>query len=248
MIRLAFAVALVAGTACAPGRSDHVVADTLPWQLDSLHQVMPDCAGTDQACAEVRLEWVVVGGLDSAVADSINASLDRMILADGAGAFTSRDSLVAALFTSFGEFRKDFADAPGGWFDERMMSVACNTPTEFVVRVDAANHFGGAHPNSATVFASFDPVRGTTTDWRVRADSAAILSVAERYFRVERELPDSGSLNEAGWQFDDDRFALPSQGMWCEGNLTLRYNPYEVGAYALGITEFTIPASEIQPR
>lgn len=244
----AHCMTLLALAGCAAQSGAPSAPDTLAWHLDSLHQEMPDCADAGVPCVEVTLQWVVVISPDSAVADSIAAQVERMTFANQEGVVESRDAMVANLFSGFREFRADFPDAPGGWFDQREMSVACNSAREFVVRLDVANHFGGAHPNSATVFASFDAATGKTTDWRTNVDQGTLLPVAERHFRAARELPDSGSLNGEGWYFDNDRFTLPSQGMWCDGNLALRYNPYESGPYVLGPTEFTIPAAELPPR
>ena len=234
--------------ACTASNGRGAETDTLAWRVDSLVRVMPECAADSiRPCAEVRLEWVVVTD-STAVADSVATEVERMILSSaGEGEFVSRDSMVASLFAGLRDFQRHYPDAPGGWFDQRTISVACNTPDAFVLRLDLVNFFGGAHPNSATVFASFDPRTGSRLDWR-GADLARLQAVAERHFRAARELPDSGSLNAEGWQFAGDRFTLASQGMRCNGDVTLMYNPYEVGPYVLGATEFTIPATELVAR
>lgn len=214
------------------------------WRTDSMIAVLAECpeAGADSACVRIAHRWVVpVDRLSSVATDSLAAATMRLRLAgDSPDSAGSVDAMVQQMFDSFREVHREFPDMPAGWFDELDVAVACDSGEQFAVRADRFWFAGGAHPNTVRRYVAIDRGTGRTIPWRERVDTLALLPRAEAAFREARSLPATGSLNEEGWFFPGDRFTLPVEGMVCGSQVTLYWNAYEVGPYAVGPTEITV--------
>ena len=68
--------------------------------------------------------------------------------------------------------------------------------------------------------------------------------LAEVHFREARELGVDESLSDAGF-FWGESFALPENYALTEEGLYFYYNPYEIAAYVVGPTSFTISREQM---
>ena len=92
---------------------------------------------------------------------------------------------------------------------------------------------------------TFDPSTGRQlTLAEIVPDTNQVKLIAEEAFRQARELTPGESLSEAGF-FWGEPFQLPENWALTADGLYFFYNPYEVAAYAMGITEFTIPRAKL---
>jgi hypothetical protein len=106
---------------------------------------------------------------------------------------------------------------------------------------------GGAHPNSFTVYYSYDKRTGnrlTKSDFI--SDINALTEIAEPLFRELHGLESDQDLEEAGFWFENNKFALNENFYFEDTEMVFYFNSYEITAYAAGPTELRIPVSEIK--
>ena len=112
-----------------------------------------------------------------------------------------------------------------------------------------ASYLGGAHPNSEKRLLVFDIHTAKIINLKnIVADSANFMKIVETYLRKEHEIPANQSLRDAGFFFDDNETTLPLPVDYAitANGLRFVYNPYEIAAYAMGMTEFEIPFAELE--
>ncbi|MDX2062466.1 MAG: RsiV family protein [Bacteroidia bacterium] len=157
---------------------------------------------------------------------------------------------LAALADSFLALARREAPASAPWYLDYHASCLLYDTTRQVATLAFATeaYLGGAHPLTTTRLAMYDLATGKPLpSGAVLTPTATteLLALAERHFRAARGLLPGQSLEAAGFAFPDGRFAQPQQVALGAEGLVLYYGPYEVGPYALGSTEFTIPYGEV---
>jgi hypothetical protein len=118
------------------------------------------------------------------------------------------------------------------------------------VVVKNEGYLGGAHGfNDEQIFV-FDGKTGKVLTWDdiLSPDSKDIfVRAAEAEFRRARDMKPSQSLEEAGFTFPNDTFALPLNFAVTDKGISLHYNPYEVGPYVMGPTDCMVPIDVAGP-
>lgn len=105
---------------------------------------------------------------------------------------------------------------------------------------------GGAHPNSVYVWSVISKKDGTTLLLKdVVKDVAQFNRIAEKYFRISRELSPDENLSDDFW-FENKTFACNNNFSISPEGITFMFNAYEIAPYVFGTTEFTVPMSEIK--
>lgn len=116
------------------------------------------------------------------------------------------------------------------------------------IKLDNYSFLGGAHPNSYVTYLNFDPQTGKQYNTNeLFTDLNALLPIAEKYFRQTTEMDAKEKMADRGFEFPNEKFALPKNIGYDEQNLVLYYNPYEIAAYVQGPTEVKIPLTEVAP-
>lgn len=155
----------------------------------------------------------------------------------------SLEKAAQQFIASHDEFLSEAEDSPvGNWTAESSYAVLLNDGRYLTLQIEGYVFSGGAHGNPAAAVATFDVQTGRQLTWDdLTTDPVALKTLAEKIFRVER-----ADAFAEGFEFDDIfEFDLPANYGLVENGLYLYYVPYEVGPYVLGITEFTIPFSEL---
>ena len=70
--------------------------------------------------------------------------------------------------------------------------------------------------------------------------------IGEKIFRNEKDLRSEEDLTEAGYWFEDGKFALNRNYLITPKSLIFIYNPYEIASYAEGFTEIEIGYDQIK--
>ena len=118
------------------------------------------------------------------------------------------------------------------------------------VVVKNEGYLGGAHGFSDEQIFVFDGRTGNALTWDdvLSPDSKQIfLKAAEAEFRRARGIKPSETLDEAGFTFENDTFALSNNFAITDKGVSLHYNPYEVGPYVMGPTDFMVPIDVARP-
>jgi hypothetical protein len=114
--------------------------------------------------------------------------------------------------------------------------------------LDEYSYLGGAHPNTARTYRSYDLQTGEPITLNAIFSPAALAEVehlAEVDFRRARGVPPGASLEEEGFWFEEGQFALNDNWAIVDDGLLFYYNPYEVAAYAAGPTEVVVSAPDV---
>lgn len=118
------------------------------------------------------------------------------------------------------------------------------------VVVKNEGYLGGAHGFRDEQIFVFDGKSGKVLTWEdiLAPESKDIfVRAAEAEFRRARDIKPSESLEEAGFTFPNDTFALPLNFAVTDRGVSLHYNPYEVGPYVMGPTDCVVPIDVAGP-
>ena len=161
---------------------------------------------------------------------------------------TTVEAAAEAFIKSHEESVKENPGSPSGnWVADSEYNILLNDGKYLTLEIGAFIFIGGAHGTPIAAVATFDAQTGkqlALTD--LVADTAAFKALAEKTFRAERTdlfKPTDGSepfeFNEI-FQFTlPQNFGLTEDGIYCH------YVAYEVGPYAIGSTQITIPFSAL---
>lgn len=116
------------------------------------------------------------------------------------------------------------------------------------ISFDINTYMGGAHPNRFVEYYNY-----TLPDFKhlslseVIKDIPQVTLIAENIFRTMHQVPQDASLSDFGFWFEGDRFSLSHNFAYTSSGLVFRYNPYEIGPYAIGELEIKLPYELIRP-
>jgi len=214
----------------------------------------PDTSRTN--CARLDLHWPTIEQGSIALKNSVNQWAVRYlsgILAPLPDAKTPvAGSVEAAAKLFFEEHRKFTKEAEGsvmagGWVAESEYRVLLNDGRHLTLEITGYTYQGGAHGSPTAAVATFDALTGKQLGWSdLVKDKAALKTLAEKKFRETRTdlfNPTDGIESfefDASMPFDlAQNFGLVPEGIY------FHYLVYEVGPYAIGPTQLTIPYEEL---
>lgn len=211
---------------------------------------------TDTTDAWLQIEYLEAKGGSDSMRNKINAAIKQMITQQARDIFPERKLPANCTFQQctdalFNEYTADISQSgqrgfTSQWSAEYSLSLVEQTTDVAVFQLINSSYLGGAHPNTYCTYATFSLRTGSLlAPETFIADTTALKKVAEEFFRKERELSPTASLQEEGF-FWDSVFVLPQEMALGAKGLYLYYNPYEVAAYAMGPTEFMIPRERLQ--
>ena len=118
------------------------------------------------------------------------------------------------------------------------------------VVVKSEGYLGGAHGFSEETLFVFDGRSGKALSWDdvIAPGSRPIFErAAEAEFRRARGIQPTQTLQDAGFTFENDTFALPHNFALTDKGISCHYNPFEVAPYVMGATNFTVPIEVVLP-
>jgi Protein of unknown function (DUF3298)/Deacetylase PdaC len=221
----------------------------LSWETRTLKRTESGCE--EGACASVSLVYPELTAAPTGEAKrALNRFIREIVLAPAVGEepAATPEALADDVLQEAEQFQREVPDAPGGWALERTVKVVHHTPR--VVSLEASEYvfLGGAHPNSAVTYASFDPATGrrlALEDLILPGMEERLREVAEKRFREAREIPPERNLAEEGFEFEGGAFALNDNFAVLESGLVFYYNPYEIAAYVMGPTEVKLSREDL---
>lgn len=217
----------------------------------------PGCAlPEDQRtnCAEVKLAWPVIeegsDALRQAVQDWAEAFLSGMLTyasETDAEKVLPVEQAAQSFFGTHRQFVKDVPDGMSYFMAECSHETLLNDGRYLTLQLEGYAYTGGAHGSPMARVATFDAASGKQYALGdLVSDLNALEAIAEKAFRAERQ--DLFNPEDGSEPFDFDEvfpFALPQNFGLTANGLYCYYVPYEVGPYAIGGTQFTIPYNEL---
>ena len=158
------------------------------------------------------------------------------------------EDLSESFIATFEDFKKEFPDVKTPW------TIEINSDLNYVNRAflslstDTYSYTGGAHPNRFVQYINIDPQSGKRIEELsfFINNEEKLKDLVERSFRKKYNIPQNGNLAEAGFQFEDNTFALTNNYGFSKAGMVFYYNSYEIAPYAEGPTEIRIPFHELK--
>lgn len=214
----------------------------------------PQCPGsagvtTENAqCASVKITYPkVLGTTVPKTVEAINQFIQEQLLdfSDEEGKQPATLDELANLF--IGDYLKNPSQS-GVWELERKVEPVFGKDTLVTFVFTENGYTGGAHPFSGQRYFVLSSQTGqqlTLADLLTPGYEASLNVAGERAFREARGIAPNISLEDSGFSFENNTFRVNTNFSVGENGLTFIFNPYEVGPYALGPTEFTVPYDDI---
>ncbi|HEY9069507.1 MAG TPA: DUF3298 domain-containing protein [Candidatus Ozemobacteraceae bacterium] len=229
------------------------LTDTITAEVKEVTRTAPPPSSPNKELlpAELSIRYPVLSatdGDDPAVKAVNDAILNRLLAVAGEKPAASLDELIDTFVKGYEASVKETPEMPGGWSLKFEASIR-HADAELIAIDTLDSVFqGGAHPTSNIVYLVFSTKTGKPVELSsllLPGKADELTRIAEARFRKVRELKPDENLEEAGFQFEKNRFALNSNFLVSKDGLAFCYNQYEIAPYALGITELVIPWSDL---
>ncbi len=255
--KLIFIIPFLLLSSCGKMRKHKLQSDEglkVRFEIKNFQEKLGDCDKANGDCAQVDMVYpIVVEGAPAvlqAINDSIYAFLIQSLVFEGFEGEYSEKSLNVAAISFLNEWQNANNAEPDnnantGWEVSVTAEVGLHTPKIVTITLGAYSYAGGAHPNSFVKVLNFDLNTGKVLTWQdFISDMPALHEIAEKAFKKARELPGNTDLTEEGY-FWGEKFALPANFELQQDGIYFWYNPFEVAAYSLGPTDFTISYADL---
>lgn len=187
----------------------------------------------------------------SIAADSINKKMFLMvkeIVSFDEKPLKTNDykDLLASFTNSYKKFVTDFPDYHLPWEAKVDGKVIYQSENIICIEINHYSFTGGAHGNGGLQSLVADAKTGKSIpNDKLFKNENEFKAFAEKEFRSTYKIPESGSINQTGLQFEDEQFHLPENIFFTDKGLLLYYNQYEVAAYVEGTKELLFPYEKI---
>ncbi|MFZ6013440.1 MAG: RsiV family protein, partial [Bacteroidota bacterium] len=107
----------------------------------------------------------------------------------------------------------------------------------------------GAHGGAGTYFINMNPQTGKEVkldDILKSGYANVLLKEGEKAFRMVRDLADTTSFYDYGFEFPDNKFQLNDNYGFIQEGIVFFYNRYEIAPYAAGPTQIVIPYEKLR--
>lgn len=212
----------------------------------------PKVTKENERCATVKVRYPEIETTPVAdMRDQLNTKIQDILLSGSIDEAKPKDiEQMAYLFIQ--EFKKELEHSAASWNLEKDIQVMLNTPQIISFQINESGYTGGAHGYSNTSFMNIDldiMQEVKLADLLLPGYEAELNVTGEKIFRDIRDIPADADLYEAGFEFENNQFALSDEsnsfGVTDKG-LLFYFNSYDIASYADGPTEVFIPYSKIQ--
>jgi len=212
----------------------------------------PKTANKDALAAEIDLtypEFSCSKGQNDAVS-TINKSIQSILLSSLEEKCPTVEKLVETFLQKYEQsFKENPDESLGGWF-LKFESKIRHCDEDLVCLETLLSVFqGGAHPTSNITYQVFSLKTGKEiplSELVPEEKMVDLTKVAEKHFRRVRGLKPDETYENAGFQFEQNKFALNKNFLFSKDGLAFCFNQYEIAPYAMGPTEIVIPWEDLK--
>lgn len=191
--------------------------------------------------------------MDSLYKDSVNAIIQDITVAETiaeesfwTGPIT--DHFFQARLDSFAAIAQEEVDylESHPWSLEMGFSLK-DQATYVRLTASGWSYSGGAHGNGFTTYYLVSKKTGKVLDIPdFFTDRDKLNEVAQKYYRLQNDIPDDMTLEEYGLWFEGNDFDVNKNFYFTENSVCFYFNTYEIAPYAGGPSEVVIPLSELK--
>lgn len=247
---------LLLGLACEtapPAENTPPPPATPAFSMTTQEKTYEGCIAGTKDCTYVRLDYPALRDVPKgaeAVAESATQAIHDFVLRplEEPAEDEPPRKLVDAFIEDYRAFREAQPRADQAWHLERKAFVLRNTESVLSLSLCERSFTGGDHGSETFHFESFDGRTGarlSLDDVLVPGKRPELEALAEARFRERHELAPDADLAEAGFTFEEGRFALTENFAVTDDGLVFHYNPDEIAPYAFGPTDIELSWSEL---
>ncbi len=242
---------------CQPNAPEEVqsgeVPDTLTYSFTTIEKSIPCKDTQNKMCLDIFIEKMKLesGSSDQALANIEKTLLKAISESDNAEGETKTPEKIAENLES--EYQRIAEEMPGynlPWQYKSDFEVYLNQNGLFAAQLINYSFTGGAHPTSFLYYYTFDKENGKLLTLRDLIEPKRydqLLRMAEAELRDSRGVDSTQTLEDAGFWFEDSRFALNDNYKYTTRGLEIVFNPYEVAPFSEGEIVLMFPYSAIEP-
>jgi hypothetical protein len=221
------------------------------FEIISYTDSIGDCRNAEIPCAEISFSFPqFTAAPNQQVLDSLNKHVvSLMLLLQGDEEAEPIRPFMKKFLDEFNEFMETQPSYKVSWALERNVDVLYIGDSILSLSFYEYAYLGGAHPNSATIYKNINLNTGAVLslyDIFNPAFTEQLNELGEGYFRVSRRIPYEADLNDEGFWFENG-FYLPDNFGFSQSEIIFIFNPYEIGPYVMGASEFHIPLDAALP-
>ena len=242
--------------ACGPETEEAPIVDeNIPViEMASSSYKTGPCDGENQPCFEISF---ILPELKGGSAENIlhfNATVDSLAVLSlrdftvDAPESAGKEELIDLLFTEYNTFSEGVDDSSGfmTWAIEIKADIVYQSKDLLSFSFENYSFTGGAHPNTFVMYYNYSFAENKLLRLEdIVTDTLALTKVAESIFRTQNQIAEGQDLSEKGFWFDEG-FKLNQNFVWTGNHIIFRYNPYEIGPYAMGAHEVKIPVEAVK--
>lgn len=202
-------------------------------------------------CVTYNVTFPVFGNLDSATQRLIQSKIDAHVSMGNPEAQGWSMERIANEFVK--EYEGFYKESPeltaGAWYYKADIKVETALDTLISLSVHDEYFTGGAHGGSGTYFVNVNPrqKRYFTLDDLLKPGYNDVLTQeGEKLFRQQRQLADTATYMDSGFEFPDNIFQLNDNYGFTSTGITFVFNNYEIAPYAAGPTTIEIPYEKLK--
>lgn len=178
-----------------------------------------------------------------------NAIRQRLLSTDEGESPATFEQLAGSFFQGYEKSFKENPDELGGWSLKFKAVVRFSDEELLSLEIVRSMFSGGAHSSADIAYLVFSPKTGNSlalSDFVPEKKFPDLNRIGETIFRRTRSLKPNETLEHAGFQFEENRFALNRNFLVGAGGMAFCFNQYEIGPFSMGVTEILIPWSDIR--
>lgn len=226
-------LAPVALAACGKGGVFASTPDTLRYEMRNVDKSDGECRATDSLrtpspCVKVAISWPQLADTTGTAVEA-QGFIRRLAAASFKNGEDkgSPDSVIAEVLAGHAEMKTKHGAYDVPWTTERQITVACNEPGRFAVKVYTSQFTGGSHAASATRFMNFDTKTGKRwglPDLVIPGQERALKEAMLAAFQKTKSVPVKVSL---------DSFPEPASVLACGDSLVMQYDLVLMGPHQI---------------
>ena len=237
-------------------QAEAIIPEAIPkfveYQIQKIDEELGPCVqdSTSKLCLIIKIEYPEITGLvSSEVANKLNENIQNDILNTS---FLSEqpstfEILQKELEEDYSTMLKQFPEYANAWHLEVNSDILYQDSLFISLASTIYSYTGGAHPNSAQLYRSYDLRTGEAVGLNnllVPGFERELNAAAEIEFRMDKKIPPGESLEEEGYWFQNDRFEVNQNFAIINESLIFYFNPYEIAPYSMGATELELKLTD----
>ncbi len=227
-------------------------SDSLTFEITTLEKALPCPAHMSGNCLEISIQNLrVTAGAPDSVLGTIEGSLAQALSSTDNNDYKTNNAegIAQNLIAEYQQIIKELPDYGMAWNYQSYYDVFLNQQGLFGVQLSNNTFTGGAHPNSFTTYYTYSSHTGKKLDLKDllnEGQTPELEALAEKKLRDLYEVPSNQTLEDAGFWFENNVFALSEHFKYNPQGLYFWYNQYEIASYAFGPVEIFFSYDEIK--